>query len=104
MPEALKKLWPRPRIGQKVVLGRGVGVRPPILSGREVEVVGIMNAADVIRGLSDRAAVIKGTNLRSSMGPHWMSLYYEAEVLFETPRGGVLMAVVTPHQIETMLD
>ncbi len=68
--EALKSMWPRPRVGERVRLSRG----------RVGEVITVQKARVVLKNKSELEALMLTPQLQSTFGKHWIEVYYEADV------------------------
>jgi hypothetical protein len=68
----LRKQWPRPRVGERVVL-RGE-------RRRVGEVVEVRSASTVLSCLREIEALRFGPEQAASYGPHWRKIYYQADV------------------------
>lgn len=85
----LASQWPRPRVGQYVILR----------SGKVGEVVTVRKARDVLRGMNEVEAMLLGPKSQALYGVGWMDVYYEADV-----RIGHDLRKVTPSDVERILD
>lgn len=87
--EDLKRQWPRPRVGERVKLwgAKHIG-----------EVVAVRGAKDALKLMKEVQAMRFGPDRQAAYGPHWMEIYYQADVLV---RGGI--RVVEPSDVEIVL-
>lgn len=87
--EDLKKQWPRPRVGERVKLfgTRHIG-----------EVVAVRGARDVLKLMKEVQAMRFGPDSQATYGPHWMDIYYQADVIVQKK-----LRTVEPSEVEKVL-
>lgn len=90
--EALRKMYPRPRVGQWVKLKK---------DGRLVEVVTVSKARDVLKGLTEMQALLLGPRCQALYGVFWLDIYYEAVVRIP---GAMMQRTITPVEVEAIVD
>jgi hypothetical protein len=90
--EAMRKMYPRPRVGQYVKLKK---------NGRVAEVVTLSKARDVLKGMTEMQALLLGPRCQALYGIHWLEIYYEAVV--RVP-GMMMQQTVRPTDIEAVVD
>lgn len=71
--EDLIKQWPRPRVGERVRL----------TNGKVGEVVIVRGANAVLKSMAEVEAMRFGPDTQASYGPHWMTIYYQADVIID---------------------
>jgi hypothetical protein len=86
--EDLLRQWPRPRVGERVRLS----------DGTVVEVIAVRGAKTRLKLMTEPEAMRFGPDTQASYGPHWMSIYYQADVLI----GGALRHI-EPKDVEEVL-
>jgi len=89
---AMKKMWPRPRIGQCVRLKK---------NGKVAEVITVTKARDVLKGMTEMNALLMGPRCQALYGIHWLDIYYEAIV--QVP-GTMIQQTVTPIDVEEIVE
>jgi len=82
--------WPRVRVGQRVRL---------LKNGAEGEVVGVRQARDVLRTMTEMDAIMLGPKCQALYGSRWLDVYYEADVRL----GEGALVTVGPNGIELVL-
>ena len=87
--EDLREQWPRPRIGERVKLWNTKHIG---------EVVSVRGARDVLRLMKEVQAMRFGPDTQATYGPHWMDIYYQADI-----RIGDQIRTVEPHDVEAVL-
>ena len=90
--EAMRQMYPRPRVGQYVKLKRG---------GPAAEVIIVRKARDVLKTMNEMQAMLLGPKCQALYGVYWLDVYYEAIVMVP---GAMVQQTVTPIDIEAILD
>lgn len=87
--EDLKKQWPRPRVGERVKLfdTKHIG-----------EVVAVRGAKAVLKLMKEVQAMRFGPDSQATYGPHWMDIYYQADVIVQKK-----LRTVEPRDVEKVL-
>jgi hypothetical protein len=81
LPDNMDRMWPRPRVGQKVKLR----------NGKVAEVIQVRAARDVLKSLNEVQAILARSKMSASLGTHWLDIYYEADVTIR----GTAMSIKT---------
>jgi hypothetical protein len=87
--EDLKAQWPRPRVGERVRLHERDQV---------ADVAAVRGATIVLRSMKEIQALRFGPEQAAAYGPHWMKIYYQADVYV---RGK--LRVVEPRDVAEVL-
>lgn len=90
--EALREMYPRPRVGQWVKLKK---------NGRSAEVITVLKARDVLKGMTEMQALLLGPRCQALYGVFWLDIYYEAVV--RVP-GAMMQQTITPVDVEAIVD
>ena len=89
MIEDLKKQWPRPRVGERVKLWSTKHIG---------EVISVRSAGQVLTLMKEVQAMRFGPDSQATYGPHWMEIYYQADVLVRDK-----IKMVEPRDVESVL-
>lgn len=87
--EAIREQWPRPRVGERVKLHE---------RGQVGDVASVRGAKTVLRSMREIQALRFGPEQQATYGPHWMEIYYQADVYV---RGK--LRVVEPRDVAEVL-
>lgn len=87
--EDLKKQWPRPRIGERVKLWNTKHIG---------EVISVRSASQVLTLMKEVVAMRFGPDSAATYGPHWMEIYYQADVMVQNK-----LRTVEPRDVEAVL-
>jgi len=88
---AMKRMWPRPHIGQSVKLK----------NGKIAEVVTVTKARDVLKSMTEMHAMLLGPKCQALYGMHWLDIYYEAVVMVP---GTMMQQTITPVDVEEIVE
>lgn len=91
VPERIRAIWPRPRVGDHIRLK----------NGKVVEVITIQAARDVLKSKTEMEAELMGPQLRAIYGDWWIEVYYEAMV---ADLNGYNVGIVNPQDVSCIED
>jgi len=87
--EDVKEQWPRPRIGERVRLRDTEHIG---------EVVSVRGAREVLKLMKEVEAMRFGPDAQATYGPHWMEIYYRADVMVRNR-----LRTVEPRDVKAVL-
>jgi len=87
--EDLRKQWPRPRVGERVTLWDTEHIG---------DVVSVRGAKEIIKLMREVQAMRFGPDMQATYGPHWMKIYYQADIMVKNK-----LRTVEPRDVKGVL-